>query len=117
MKDRLTGATLPLLLPLCVRLTYDADMDTETKAARWTIRVSPADDMLVRRVVAESRMSLSEYVVSQAVAAAYADLADRRLFSLAPEEWTELQDVLDRPAAAKPRLIALLEQPSVLETE
>ena len=92
-------------------------MSTETKAARWTIRVSPADDMIVRRVVAESRMSLSEYVVSQAVSAAYADLADRRLFALSPEEWTELQDLLDRPASAKPRLSALLEQPSVLESE
>ena len=102
---------------MCVDATYIADMESESKAARWTIRVSPSDDMLVRRVVAEHHMSLSEYVVSHAVSAATTDLADRRVFTLSPESWSELQDLLDRPVSPKPRLRALLEQPSVLESE
>lgn len=106
-----------LTVVLCVGLTYTTHMETETKAERWTIRVSPSDDMIVRRVVAESRMSLSEYVVSHAVSAAIADLADRRLFVLSPDARAELQDLLDRPVSPKPRLSTLLAQPSVLESE
>ena len=92
-------------------------MATEAKSERWSIRVSPSDHMIVRRALAHNGMSLNEYVVSHAVSAAIADLADRRLFVLSEAEWDELQEILDRPATAKPRLAALLEQPSVLESE
>ena len=92
-------------------------MDTESKTGRWSIRVSPSDDMIVRRVIARSRMSLNEYVVRNAVSAAIADLSDRRLFTLSAGEWEELQRILDRPTVSKPRLAELLAQPSVLETD
>ncbi|MCY3732963.1 MAG: DUF1778 domain-containing protein [Chloroflexi bacterium] len=92
-------------------------MATETKSERWSIRVSPAEDMIVRRVLENSGMSLNEYVVRQTVTAAIDDLADRRLFALSADEWDELQELLDRPDAPKPRLAALLNQPSVLESE
>jgi len=92
-------------------------MATEAKSERWSIRVSPAEDMIVRRVLENSGMSLNEYVVRQTVTAAIDDLADRRLFALSADEWDELQELLDRPDAPKPRLAALLNQPSVLESE
>lgn len=60
-------------------------------------------------------MSLNEYVVSRAVAAAVDDLADRRVFALSPQAWDELQEILDRPATPKPRIAALLAEPSALE--
>ena len=102
---------------MCVRVAYIACMKTETKVERWTIRVSPSDDMIVRRVVAESGMSLSEYVVRHTVSAATADLADRRVFALSAESWSELQHLLDQPVSPKPRLRTLLAQPSILESE
>ncbi len=92
-------------------------MASETKTERWSIRVSPADDMIVRRVLESSGMSLNEYVVRRTVAAARDDLADRRIFSLSPDRWDELQKLLDRPVTPKPRLASLLGQPSVLESE
>ncbi|WP_419917909.1 DUF1778 domain-containing protein [Candidatus Poriferisocius sp.] len=87
----------------------------DIKSERWSIRVTPAEDTIVRRVLRDAGMSLNEYVVRCAVAAATNDLADRRVFTLSVEAWDELQKVLDRPAAANPRISKLLEQPSVLD--
>lgn len=90
-------------------------MDAKTK--RWTLRVTPAQDMIVRQVVSTSGMSLSEYVVSRAVASAVEDLADRRVFAVSGEAWEELQAMLDRPAIAKPKIAELLADDSVLDSE
>lgn len=45
------------------------------------------------------------------------DLADRQVFALPPEAWDELHEILDRPAMAKPRIAALLSEPSILDSE
>ena len=89
----------------------------DVKTERWSIRVTPAEDTVVRRVLDKAGMSLNEYVVSSAVASAVNDLADRRVFTLSDEAWGELQDILDRPAVAKPRIADLLARPSVLDAE
>lgn len=89
----------------------------DVKTERWSIRVTPAEDTVVRRVLDKAGMSLNEYVVSSAVASAVNDLADRRVFTLSDEAWSELQDILDRPAATKPRIADLLTGPSVLDAE
>jgi uncharacterized protein (DUF1778 family) len=88
----------------------------ETKTERWTLRVTPAQDAAVRRVLDATGESLNEYVVRHAVAAAHSDLADRRLFALDDAAWNQLQDLLDRPPAHKPELARLLNNPSVLES-
>lgn len=79
--------------------------------------MTPAQDTIVRRVLSATGVSLNEYVVACAVASATHDLADRRIFALAPDGWAELQELLDRPAVAKPELATLLREPSVLERE
>ncbi len=89
----------------------------DTKTERWTLRVTPTQDTIVRRVLAATGMSLNEYVVSCAVSSATNDLADRQVFGLAPDAWEELQDILDRPAVAKPKIAALLKTPSALQQE
>ena len=96
-------------------MTYSVSVDVKTE--RWSIRVTPAEDTIVRRVLDNTGMSLNEYVVGSAVAAAGNDLADRRVFTLTDEAWGELQEILDRPAAAKPRIADLLARPSVLDAE
>lgn len=88
-----------------------------TKTERWSIRVTPAEDTIVRRVLDNAGVSLNEYVVSRAVAAAADDLADRRVFALTDGAWDELQELLDRPVVAKPRIAALVAEPSVLDRE
>lgn len=42
-------------------------------------------------------------------------LEDRRVFTLSPDEWDRLGGILNRPACDKPRIAALLAEPSVLE--
>jgi uncharacterized protein (DUF1778 family) len=87
----------------------------ETKSGRWTLRVTPAQDAVVRRVLDSTGESLNEYVVRHAVEAAQDDLADRRVFVVDDTAWAELQNLLDRPPALKPELAKLLATPSVLE--
>lgn len=87
------------------------------KTERWTLRVTRAQDTIVRHVLRSTGMSLNEYVVNCAVSSATNDLADRQVFALTPDAWEELQDVLDRPAVSKPEIVALLDTPSVLEPE
>lgn len=99
---------------LYVDLTY-SDPLMDTKSNRWTLRVTPKQDAVVRRVLDATGESLNEYVVRHALEAAEADLADRRVFALDDAAWAELQAVLDRPTIRKPELAKLLEQPSVLE--
>ncbi len=85
------------------------------KTERWTLRVTPAQDAAVRRVLEATGESLNEFVVRNAVQAAQDDLVDRRAFLLDDATWAELQAVLDRPAVPKPELAELLANPSVLE--
>ena len=87
-----------------------------TKSERWNLRVTPTQDTIVRRVVSATGMSLNEYVVSRTVAAATNDLADRRVFALEPYEWNQFQELLNRPPAPKPKIVALLTQPSILDS-
>jgi uncharacterized protein (DUF1778 family) len=87
----------------------------ETKTARWTLRVTPAQDAAVRRVLDATGESLNEYVVRHAVEAAHHDLADRRVFMIDDAAWNELQALLDRPPAYRPELAKLLASPSVLD--
>jgi len=86
-----------------------------TKTARWTLRVTPAQDEAVRRVLDVTGESLNEYIVRHAVEAAHEDLADRRVFVVNDAAWVELQAILDRPSVYKPRLSKLLANRSVLE--
>ena len=99
----------------CVNLTYT--LGVETKTERWTLRVTPAQDAVVRQVLNATGMSLNEYVVGCAVDAATNDLADRQVFVLDSESWDELQDLLDQPPDPNPRIATLLAQPSILERE
>ena len=70
----------------------------------------------MRQVLSTSGMSLSEYVVSRAVASAVEDLADRQVFAVSVGDWEKLQEVLERPATAKPKIAALLAEDSVLDS-
>lgn len=88
----------------------------ETKTGRWNLRVTPAQDAAVRRVIDATGESLNDYVVRHAVAAANDDLADRRVFAIDDAAWVELQHLLDRPPVFKPELAELLANPSVLDS-
>jgi uncharacterized protein (DUF1778 family) len=79
------------------------------------LRVTPAQDAAVRRVLEARGESLNDYVVRHAVEAAHIDLADRQAFVIDPAAWSQLQALLDRPPVFKPELAKLLSEQSVLE--
>jgi len=87
----------------------------ELKTGRWNLRVTTAQDAVVRRVLDATGESLNDYVVRHVVRAAESDLADRRVFTLDDAAWDHLQELLDRPPAPKPELERLLANPSILE--
>ena len=89
--------------------------ETTTKTGRWSIRVTAAQDAVVRRVIEESGESLNDYVVRNCVAAAENDLADRRVFVVDDAAWAQLQALLDAPPVYRPEVAKLLANPSVLE--
>ena len=85
----------------------------DARNRRWSLRVTPAQDTIVRQVLKATGMSLNEYVVGCAVAAAANDLAYRRVFAVSRQVWEELKALLDGPPAAKPRIATLLAEPSI----
>ena len=87
----------------------------ETKSGRWHLRVTAAQDAVVRRVLDVTGESLNEYVVRHAVQAAETDLADRRVIVLDDAAWADLQALLDRAPSPKPELARLRANPSTLE--
>lgn len=86
-----------------------------TKTERLNLRLTEAQDQVLRRAAEARDESVSDYVLRHAVQAAEADLADRRVFLADDRSWRKLNEMLDRPARPAPRLRRLLREPSVLE--
>lgn len=86
-----------------------------TKTERMNLRLTEAQDELLRRASEARGESVSDYVLRHAVEAAETDLADRRVFLLDDNSWKQLMNTLDGPTRPAPRLRRLLLEPSVLE--
>jgi uncharacterized protein (DUF1778 family) len=86
-----------------------------TKTERLNLRLTTAQDEVLRRAAEAKGESMSDYVLRHAVEAAETDLADRRVFVVDDAAWDELQQVLNRPPQPAAKLRKLLTTPSVLE--
>lgn len=82
-----------------------------TKVERLDVRLTSEDDARIRQAADARGMSVTNFVVSSARAAAEDVLADRRHFFLDDEAWEELQRRLSRPPETKPELVDLLHRP------
>lgn len=85
------------------------------KTERLNLRLTPAQDALLRRAAEARGESAGEHVLRNALEAAEVDLADRRVFVVDAAAWTELQALLSAPAALPLPMGRLLSNPSVLE--
>ena len=85
------------------------------KSERLNLRLTAAQDVTLRRAAEARGVPVSDYVLTHAVEAAQADLADRRVFVMGDKAWSELQEALDRPARPAHRLRRLLAERSVLD--
>lgn len=86
------------------------------KTERLNLRLTPAQEVTLRRAAEARGLPVSEYVLIHAVEAAETDLADRRVFVLNDKAWRELQEALDRPPRPAKKLRDLLAKRSVLDT-
>ena len=88
-----------------------------TKTERFAVRLTPAQDALIRRAAEVEGTDLTNFTVTATLAHARQVLADRRLFLLDDENWEEFLAVLDRPVSPKPRLERLFTEASPFDTE
>jgi uncharacterized protein (DUF1778 family) len=82
---------------------------------RIDLRVSAEDKKALQTVAALQRITVSAFVLSSALKAANEELADRRVFSLTSEQWTDFQEAIDAPVSLKPRLEKLLLESGVFD--
>jgi uncharacterized protein (DUF1778 family) len=86
-----------------------------SKTARLNLRLTCAQDSVLRSAANARGESASEYVLRHAVEAAEADLADRRVFVVDDAAWQELQALLSAPVSLPQPMATLLPNPTVLE--
>ena len=80
------------------------------------LRVSPSAKRLLQSAAeAAGARSVSEFVLTSALARAEETLPDRRRFILNAEQWQAFQEALDAPPRVHPRLARLMREPSVFE--
>lgn len=96
---------------------HDAAREADPRNARETrlnLRTTARQDALIRAAAQASNKTVTDFVLESASNAAEQLLADRRWFMLDDAAWTSFQDLLERPAAIKPRLAKLLSEESDL---
>ncbi len=86
------------------------------KTERLNLRLTPAQDAVLRRAAEARGESASDYVLRHAVEAAETDLADRRVFVVDDAAWVELQALVSAPPELPLPMTKLLSNPSVLDT-
>jgi len=92
------------------------NMGMASKTERLSLRLTPKQDVVLRRAAEARGESTSDYVLRHAVEAAEFDLADRRVFALDDAAWDKLQGLLSAtPSQLPPAMARLLSQQSVLE--
>ncbi len=87
-----------------------------TKTERLNLRLTPAQDTVLRAAAHSRGETASEYVLRNAVEAAQTDLADRRVFVVDEPAWHELQAALSSPVSVPLPMLKLLEKSSVIES-
>ena len=102
-------------VPVVRRSVYNAIMAVKTE--RLNLRLTPAQDAVLRRAAEARGESASDYVLRHAVEAAEMDLADRRVFMVDDAAWTELQALVSAPPRLPRQMAKLLSGSSVLEED
>ncbi|MHB8246615.1 MAG: type II toxin-antitoxin system TacA family antitoxin [Acidimicrobiales bacterium] len=92
---------------------YDGSIASKTE--RLNLRLTPAQDAILRSAAEARGESASEYVLRHAVQAAEVDLADRRVFIVDDAAWEELQRLISAPASLPEPMAKRLTNPTVLE--
>jgi uncharacterized protein (DUF1778 family) len=87
----------------------------KTRTERLNVRVTEDQARLIRRAAKETRANMSSFLVESACLRAEEALASQQHFVYTEKQWSAFIAALDRPEQDKPRLRALLSEPSILE--
>lgn len=90
-------------------MTTSAD-SVQRKGARLAMRLTAAQDAVIRDAAGVTGQSLTEFVTAAAIERAEDTLADRRVFHLSDVAWSEFTALLDRRARRRPELATLLNE-------
>jgi uncharacterized protein (DUF1778 family) len=85
------------------------------RTERLNVRVTSDQARLIRRAATATKANLSSFLVESACIRAEEALASQQYFVYTAEQWDAFTAAMDRPALDKPRLRALLNEPSILE--
>jgi len=83
----------------------------ETKVERLHVRLSPADNGLIRQAAEAERVSLSEFVLRSARSEATRVLAERTSVEIDADAWDALEARLAEPGVVKPEVAELFAKP------
>jgi uncharacterized protein (DUF1778 family) len=90
-------------------------MAVAPRTEKLDLRLSAEAKRRLSAAAAVSRRSVSDFVLTSALAQANELLADRQHFGLDLEQWTRFMEALDAPVRDLPRLERLLNEPSVFD--
>jgi uncharacterized protein (DUF1778 family) len=83
---------------------------------RLNLRTTAEQGATIRAAAETRGISVTDFVVDNAMMAAQQVLADRVHFTWSAEDFDRFLEILDRPAQVNPRLRELLSRPSILDT-
>lgn len=86
-------------------------MSASTKEARLNLRLTPADDELIRHAADAVGESVTDFLTASARDRAHEVLADQRHFVLDADTWDAFVALLDSPPRPDPRLVELFSRP------
>jgi len=82
-----------------------------TKDARLNLRLTPADDEVIRHAAGAVGQSVTDFLTTSALDRAHDVLADQQRFVLDVATWDAFVTLLDRPPRRDPRLVELFARP------
>jgi uncharacterized protein (DUF1778 family) len=80
-----------------------------------TLRLSPQAKKRIVAAAEQLNRTVSEFVLTSALARADEVLAEQRAFVMSSDKWEKFQAALDAPPCDIPRLHRLMQEPSIFE--
>lgn len=92
-----------------------AEANRNPKDSRLNLRVSTAQQQIIRRAAAATDRSVTDFVLESAAERAEAVLAERRWFILSEDEFSRFEEMIDAPLEPSEALRSLLVTPPAVD--
>jgi uncharacterized protein (DUF1778 family) len=86
-----------------------------TRSEKIDIRITPDAKNILQEAAREKHTTISQFVLDTALSAASEVLIERSRISLNAEQWTAFMEALDAPPRQHPRMVRLLNEPTILD--